>query len=393
MRVGASKTRVRRRGTSTAPQRQESPGTRRLRQALAQVAAPEREKFVQRLHRMVPQSRRSYLRLLGTAGWREATSTERMQLIRVFNALQPHVADAVTGALAGGLARFRSVDKDKRTLLANLAEAATMRHSAFVVKNVWRDAWFNGLVAETANPAHINQSVYGTCGATAIQYAFVQRTPSEYARIVMALSRDEAADMRGGGRLELQHEYWTSPSASKLRRHDDRTPSEQMFQAAVMAYANGGYDAAKDESPMKLLGVRLRNMSGMKEKAAEKAMEKLFGTSMKLVVSYNPWEKDGDTDVIERIRNNKGAPIIVGMDISRDGKWAGVLATTGHFFNVIGVRDGRVYLRNPWGRNASQLPGELYNGAFRVERDSDVWSLPEKEFRNRMSMAVVSEKN
>ncbi len=91
-------------------------------------------------------------------------------------------------------------------------------------------------IADIVNPRRIWQGNAPTCTAATMQYDLAKEKPAEYARLLSGLVTDGRVTMAGGG--ELAYNANTALLGSNLHR-DRRSPTEALFQTAVMEFANG----------------------------------------------------------------------------------------------------------------------------------------------------------
>ncbi len=308
-----------------------------------------------------------------------------------------------TGALYQLVRLFRDrpaliQQKDSRgqTLLDNLSQLATAPLSPqLALRGVTQAQLLDAALSEVVQPSRINQSVYGTCTVTTMQYDLARRQPSEYVRLVAGIAGfDEHARMRGGGLLTLQPEYFDKPTRplpllknlgprqlqppqTKAQR-DGRSLSEALFQSAAIEYANGhdDYDAQNDLS---LPAGGGKPYAGLGPGQLD-LLRQLHGVQY---VELRPNKALSPGDVLAHLQRRSGKaghPVVVGMDI-------GDLARGEHGFHAfsfVAVKGGRVYLRNPWGEGRAEV-----NGMRREKGAGDVYSIDAREFRVRLSSILT----
>src|SRR5205085_11082388 len=86
--------------------------------------------------------------------------------------------------------------------------SASARQSRAQSEDVARDVLLESLIDEVGKPRLVDQSSFGTCVPTSMQYGLVQEQPAEYARLIRGLVGTGAkAEMQGGGTLQTQREY------------------------------------------------------------------------------------------------------------------------------------------------------------------------------------------
>ncbi len=241
--------------------------------------------------------------------------------------------------------RLLALDSQGQTLLQNLATLAEQPLNA-AIPGGWEahQGLMDSVLLEVTFPEeNVDQSVYGTCTVTSMQYELCRDNPSEYVRLISGLTGTSgSATMMGGDALVLQTRYFESHLEG-----DSRSLSEAIFQAAAMEYGNGErtYDESIDHhfEPDGGDGGR-----GLGADGQAQLLSQLFGVEYAV---YRPpplggfFTPDFALDLLEGVDTHGDAPpIIVSLTLTHaDGTESGHALTFDH------VANGRVYLRNPWG--------------------------------------------
>lgn len=298
--------------------------------------------------------------------------------------------------------KLQNPDSQGHSLLDNLDALASRKpenlHASLTAAGVTPEQILSSVVSEAAHPERINQSKANTCAVATLQYSLVQGDPSEYARLIAGLSSsDGKVAMAGGDELNIQPEYYQYKTSrrdpkvpglpdeeqdqgirySATEPGDTRSPSEILFQNAAIEHANGAdtHNAANDThtSPTG------QTYSGGVVSSARTAQQ-LFATD------YEDWETQKSPDVaraqlgfLKSDFSHSGRPIQVKLDLGTIGDGQT------HLLTFVEVKDGRVYLRNPYGNEVQNDP------ALKLEdAEQGIYSISEEEFVKRSSAVTMS---
>ncbi|MCL2161230.1 MAG: DUF4157 domain-containing protein [Betaproteobacteria bacterium] len=261
-------------------------------------------------------------------------------------------------------------DKDGNTLLHNLHLLATRPLGAgkkslstkFRKAGLTSKKLLSHIAVEAATPNNltITQGSKGTCTAASMQYALARLHPAEYARIMQGLlSKGEVELRRGDEILKI------SPGSIEEDDNFMRSPSQRIFQAAMMDFSNKDhvYNNKTDKSTFP----GERAYSGLDNMQIEYGLKALFGKYKRLGAATNLSSLD--------LRNSP-PPIYASL------KWG-----SGYHSVVIEkIENERVYFWNPQGR---KIGSELQNPPRRVENSSE--SMAVSEFQQRAEVYYVFE--
>ncbi|MCI0416334.1 hypothetical protein L0222_26465 [bacterium] len=128
------------------------------------------------------------------------------------------------------------MDPDSRgtMLIENLHHMAMRDLSPYMMNSEnARQRLLSSVMQEAAKPGEIEQGNHGTCTVTTMQYMLCSQNPSEYTRIMDGLSTTGQVILRNGETLTRVNDSMADDASVQ------RSPSERLFQAAMMDYCNG----------------------------------------------------------------------------------------------------------------------------------------------------------
>ena len=199
------------------------------------------------------------------------------------------------------------------------------------------------------DPDSFNQDRQGTCTVTTIGRIQLQENPADFARMIAGLtSREGSVELANGDRVD-RHQGSLSDNRSQ------RTILERLYQDALMEYGNGAevdYDVAEDRHST--------GGSGLGSKGIARVAGAVLGRGVPFTVLENGAKPGGLFHTVfeaelEKYQEN-GQEMLVGLNPWSSG---------GHMLSVTEIRDGYVYLSNPWGdgdQGGSNPPREAVPG-------------------------------
>ncbi|RKG72830.1 hypothetical protein D7W79_27230 [Corallococcus exercitus] len=320
--------------------------------------------------------------LVKSPAWKQLGPTERTQLAQVFSEAPGHEGLRSVKVLSQKPERLMDRDATGGTLLSNLARLAKGPLHPGVGESR-RGELMRGVLQETSRAYQVNQSGFGTCTVTSMQYELVRDNPAEYARIVAGLAGPNGrVDMRGGGTLELQAD--SLPENALL----DRSFSEALFQSSLMEFANGA-DEYHVQGPHGDESIRPDGTTyqGQYGDGMVRASSALFGKP------FTDWSttdlsRDAQLDFLRKYQpKGPNDPVLISFDTNGAAVEGG-----GHAVTFVKVEGDRVFFRNPWGPTADPKGTEEDFGA-RVEKGSTgLYSFSLEQFRERVyALTVPSE--
>ncbi len=234
--------------------------------------------------------------------------------------------------------------KDGVALLAKACEVPTdlssLRASdgSTVFDNLDRMAKTPGLaeyvpdvLADMLNPGHIWQGNAPTCTSSTMQYELALHNPSEYSRLIAGLAIDGKVTMAGGGVLETQP---GAAFAGSVAANDARSPTEAVFQAALMEFANGS--DTYDYNKMISVGSG-RTYRGLNGEQIQTALDQLFNQSYRTTQIATNDEAAAILGSLNR-SNVPNRPVLVDLVVDDH---------TNHCVSFEGCANGQVTLRDP----------------------------------------------
>ena len=211
------------------------------------------------------------------------------------------------------------------------------------------------LLQELASPnGTINQDDRGTCTCTSMSHRLAQRNPAEYARLATDLALTGQSKLTNGDTIKVPDNTAGQPDG-RARSH-----TERFLQSSLMNYAHPGYvnrydgpdgiagtaddgiitDPSKPNQRSKD-GWPKERTSGLNTDEQERVMRGLYGKKYTFYNGSFMSAIDKQT-TMNKIKGELGAgrgPVEANL------KWGG----GGHAVEVTEVKNGRVYIRNPWG--------------------------------------------
>ena len=187
------------------------------------------------------------------------------------------------------------------------------------------------VLADMVMPERIWQGNAPTCTSATMQFELAKRCPAEYSRLITGLAIDGTVQMAGGGTLETQ------PGAAlngSLAANDKRSPTEAVFQAALMEFANG--TETYDYNKMISTG-NGKSHRGLNGEQIQTALTQLFGTAYKITkISSNDEAAAALTGLNRSLTPNR--PVLIDLVVDDN---------TNHCVAFEGFSNGRVQLRDP----------------------------------------------
>jgi hypothetical protein len=234
-----------------------------------------------------------------------------------------------------------------------LAALDTLQHAA-LAEGLERSALIGAALREIEDPTCIKQGSRGTCGATSIQQKLAEKDPAEYLRILTGLAAPEGRVSLDGGATLVRDAhttggYYHNHEGRVEVDNSGRTPSSRLIQGAFMEFANGSnaeyYDDNQGVDTRPKLDDVHYGKSGLSSEDEARLQEQLFGERFDVALCKTPAEKARAlTDIAAEA--NAGHPVQVSIYSKKqaDGTYTG-----GHAVTVSAVKDGYVYITNPWG--------------------------------------------
>jgi hypothetical protein len=268
------------------------------------------------------------------------------------------------------------LDQDSRgaTLIENLHHMATRDLSPYVMNTEGaRQRLLSSVMQEAGKPGEIEQGHHGTCTVTTMQYMLCTQNPSEYIRIMDGLSTDGMAMLRNGKTL-----YRVNDSM-KDDTNPLRSPSERLFQAAMMDYCNGDrrYSNELDQKSGMDYDIHRngkKTIASLNDGEVRYGLESLFGKTVTTIR-----DKEQGMRILEQ-RSQAAS------DGDRQAKlcvfWKDQPSTHSVVFEKI--ENGRVYIRDSSGLRDLRK-GENVDGLIPATRVEDpaagIWSLSVEDFK------------
>jgi hypothetical protein len=317
--------------------------------------------------------------LVHSPAWKNMGATERTQLAQVFGAAS-HGGLRSIKLLSENPARLMDQDSQGGTLLANLAQLAHGPLHAAIPES--RRAELLGSVLQESSRAQlVDQTVFGTCTVTSMQFELARDNPAEFARIMAGLAGPTGrVGMRGGGELELQADSLT-PQALQ-----GRSLSEAIFQTSLMEFANGP-DEYHVQGPTGDESIEPNGTTyqGQSAEAMVRASSALFGRQFS-TWNTNDATRDAQLNFLRNYRpDGPNAPVLITFDTdlnSPDGA---------HAVTFVRMEGDRIFFRNPWGRANEAAGTEAPLGARVEDPASGLYSFSLEQFRERAFWLTVPE--
>lgn len=263
----------------------------------------------------------SYAFTSATFGKLEADQREKFVDIMATGGPRATQLLAMGCEICGDISALRATDGS--TVLDNLDRMVKRPDLAPYVADV---------LADMVLPERIWQGKAPTCTAATMQFELAMRQPAEFSRLMCGLAIDGSVKMAGGGTLETQ------PGAAlngSLVAGDKRSPTEAVFQAALMEYANG--TETYDFNKMQSTAANGRTHRGLNGDQIQDALTQLFGVSYRTTKTTTPDEAAGALKGLSRsLTPNR--PVLVDLVVDD---------TTNHCVAFEGMNNGRIWLRDP----------------------------------------------
>ncbi|MCA9775809.1 MAG: hypothetical protein KC800_03800 [Candidatus Eremiobacteraeota bacterium] len=199
------------------------------------------------------------------------------------------------------------------------------------------------------DPDSFNQDRQGTCTVTTIGRIQLQENPADFARMIAGLTSKEGSVELANGEKINRHQGSLSDNRSQ------RTILERLYQDALMEFGNGAetdYDVANDRHSS--------GGSGLGAKGIARVAGAVLGRGVPFTVLENGAKPGGLFHTVFEAELEKyqesGQEMLVGLNPWGSG---------GHMLSVTEIRDGYVYLSNPWGdgdQGGSNPPREAVPG-------------------------------
>ncbi len=236
--------------------------------------------------------------------------------------------------------------KDGAAILAKACESATglstlrAHDDTTVFDNLDRMAKVPGLAAfvpgvmqDMLNPSRIVQGTAPTCTAATMQYELAYQQPAEYSRLIAGLAIDGHVTMARGQELQVQ------PGAAfngSINARDQRSPTEAVFQAAVMEFANG--DETYDLDRLESKRADGSTHEGLNAQQIRTALTQLFD------LNYTTRYIDNDAEAASVLKtlnraNSPNRPVLI--DLTQDD------SPLNHCVSFEKISGNQVFLRNP----------------------------------------------
>lgn len=188
-----------------------------------------------------------------------------------------------------------------------------------------------GVIADVVTPDRIWQGDAPTCTAATMQFELASKQPAEYTRLMTGLAVDTSVQMAGGAVLQTEP---GSALKGSIDARDRRSPTEAVFQGALMEFANGSetYDLNRMQSSGN--GQTHRGLNGDQ---IQTALSQLFG------VDYQTTRISTDDEAATALKTLNTSlapnrPVLVDLVVDD---------TTNHCVAFEGFSNGRVHLRDP----------------------------------------------
>lgn len=227
-----------------------------------------------------------------------------------------------------------------KSLLQNLAQLSTQP----VAEGIDRDELVADILAHVVDPVTIDQRQHNTCGPTTAEILLAMQEPSEYVRLASGLASPEGGvRLQNGDTITRQSDWNTADS-------DRRTVGSQLFQSALMEYANGRFNYSNDEDGRTIgAGPVEVSIPGLLPNEMANLVEGLTGNSYDLDFSIMDDQPSGN--FMRALENaDPGSEVPVLVNYNTEG--SGVQNTAPHYLLVTGydAQTGMVSITNPWGR-------------------------------------------
>jgi len=215
------------------------------------------------------------------------------------------------------------------------------------------------VITDMVRPDAIWQGRAPTCTAASMQYELAKQGPAEYSRIIAGLAIEGKVTMAGGGVLEI-HPGAALDGSAKL--NDQRSPSESVFQAALMEFCNGA-DETYDVNSLRSTRQNGTTHAGLNGEQIQSGLENLFGVKY---ATTNITSDEQAHNLLSTLNKSlmPNRPVLVDMVISDD---------LNHCVAFEGASNGSVRLRDPTTGRSYTITEEQWNrsaAAIHVVRKS-----------------------
>jgi hypothetical protein len=236
-----------------------------------------------------------------------------------------------------------------KSLLANLSTLATQP----LADGIDRQDLLADVLAHVEDPITISQKQQNTCGPTTGQLILAKQEPAEYVRLAAGLATPEGSVTLQNGETIKRKPDWNDAN------DDERTVGNQLFQSALMEYANGKYDYDNVNDTRRVdLSLYAVDIPGMLPKEMANLVESLTGRDHDVNYSFMSDKVSPEFEAaLAKAGPGSEVPIIVNYNV--DG--GGVSNTSPHYLLVTGydAESGMVSISNPWGREEKVALDEL----------------------------------
>ena len=239
---------------------------------------------------------------------------------------------------------------DGEDTLAELDQIADPSHP--LAQGLSRGEVLSALVREVANPLSIAQDNRNTCGPTSLSLLLARQNPAEYARLVAGLAERD-------GKVKLANGDPIARTADWSDTNDGgRAVTQRLLQPALENYANwGGYSNTTDSSTMHGIPIG----TGTLDPGWERLQQGLLGRRFDDIVAIANPDRASLLQEISR-QANAGQAVPVAFDVEGNGN----PVSGGHYALVTAVKNGRVYIANPWGEEDSLPEADFARRLFSV---------------------------
>ena len=207
------------------------------------------------------------------------------------------------------------------------------------------------LLQEVSAPDNfVDQSNRGTCTCTSISHKLAARNPAEYARIATDLALTGQSKLANGAAINVPGPTaWAADNST-------RSHSERLIQSSLMDYARPGKTYVNNQGGggTSLDGWADRRDGGLTSDEESRVMGGLFNKPFESFDGYGIF--GSKTDIMNKIRGELGRGV---SHVNVDLEWG----SGGHAVEVTGIRNGRVFFRNPHGTAGVGVTGTIQGTA------------------------------
>ncbi len=331
--------------------------------------------------------------------------SEKTKTLNVFENVTPKGRDALQGLLQrqiNGIPAITSrglgntgplLDQLERISTAPSLDARlTDRTGAAADKKLVAEQ----LLEQVSDPNnYIHQSTRSTCTCTSISHRLAMRNPAEYARITTDLAMTGQSKLANGDTISVPDTgAWQGSGAVQ----DTRTHTERLIQSSLMNYARpgktyqnhnngpngvfgGGDDGFIDPSNPGVPspdGWPDRPGSGLSSDEEKRVMKGLYGRNYDFYTGTFLNFQGGKDDIMDKLKSELKAGR---GPINSDLKWS----NGGHAVEVTEIKNGRVYIRNPWGPGAVGPNGQVNGTSGNNWTNGGQWSGPNRRVEDSAS--------